>query len=140
MKGVILAGGFGTRLMPLTKITNKHLLPIYNKLMIHYPLQTLIDAGIKEFLIVTGPEHAGDFFRLLGPGKDFGIKLSYEMQEEAGGIAQALSLAEDFVDKDNCTVILGDNIIEDNIKEDINTFEKGAKIFLKEVPDPNRFG
>jgi len=140
MKGVILAGGFGTRLMPLTKITNKHLLPIYNKLMIHYPLQTLIDAGIKEILIVAGPEHAGDFLRLLGSGKEFGVRLFYEMQDEAGGIAQALSLAEDFVDNDNCIVILGDNILEDNIKEHVENFEKGSKIFLKKIPDPERFG
>ncbi len=140
MKGIILAGGFGTRLMPLTKITNKHLLPIYNRLMIHYPLQTLIDAGIKEIMIVTGSEHTGDFLRLLGTGRDFGIKLSYEMQEGAGGIAEALNLAEDFIGSDSCVVILGDNIIEDSIKEEIGNFEKGAKIFLKEVSDPKRFG
>lgn len=140
MKGIILAGGFGIRLMPLTKITNKHLLPIYNKFMIHYPLQTLIDAGIKEIMIVTGSEHTGDFLRLLGTGRDFNIKLSYEMQEGSGGIAEALGLAKDFIGSDNCVVILGDNIIEDNIKEEIDNFEKGAKIFLKQVPDPERFG
>lgn len=138
MKGVILAGGTGSRLMPLTKVTNKHLLPVYNKPMIYYPLQTLIDAGIKEILIVSGPGHAGHFVNLLGSGREFGVKFSYEVQDEAGGIAQALGLAEDFADNDSVCVILGDNVFEDKI--DINDFKEGAKIFLKEVNDPQRFG
>ncbi|MFA6268554.1 MAG: sugar phosphate nucleotidyltransferase [archaeon] len=138
MKGVILAGGTGSRMLPLTKVTNKHLLPVYNKPMIYYPLQTLIDMGIKEILIVSGPGHAGHFLNLLGSGKEFGVKLSYAIQEEAGGIAQALALAEDFSDAKPVTVILGDNIYED--KFDISEFNEGAMIFLKEVPDPQRFG
>lgn len=140
MKGVILAGGTGSRLMPCTKVTNKHLLPVYNKPMIYYPLQTMIDAGIKDILIVSGPGHAGHFLNLLGSGKDFGVRLKFEVQDEAGGIAQALGLAEDFSDKEPVTVILGDNIFEDSIKKDIQSFKRGAKIFLKEVNDPNRFG
>ena len=138
MKGVILAGGTGSRLYPLTKVTNKHLLPVYDKPMIYYPLQTLIDAGIKDVLIVSGPDHAGHFVNLLGSGKEFGIKLSYEIQDEAGGIAHALSLAEDFADKESVVVILGDNIFEDKLE--INDFKKGARIHLKEVDDPQRFG
>ena len=124
--------------MPLTKVTNKHLLPIYNKPMIYYPLQTLINAGIKDILIISGPGHAGHFVNLLGSGKKFGIRLSYEIQDEAGGIAQALGLAEKFADDGPVCVILGDNIFEDKIN--IDDFKEGAKIFLKEVPDPNRFG
>mgnify|MGYP001612371062 CR=1 FL=1 len=136
MKGVILAGGNGTRLLPCTKVTNKHLLPVYNKPMIYYPLKTLADAGIKDVLIVSGPGHAGHFVNLLGSGKEFGINLRYEIQEEAGGIAQALGLAKDFIGNDSVAVILGDNIFEDNVKEYISEFEKqkhGAVIFLKEV-------
>ena len=136
MKGIILAGGTGSRLMPCTKITNKHLLPVYNKPMIYYPLKTLADAGIKDILIVSGPGHAGHFVNLLGSGREFGIKLSYEIQEEAGGIAQALGMAENFAGNDSIIVILGDNIFEDNIKDHINEFERqdsGARIFLKEV-------
>ncbi|HIG94195.1 MAG: Glucose-1-phosphate thymidylyltransferase [archaeon GW2011_AR13] len=140
MKGVILAGGTGSRLFPLTKVTNKHLLPIYNKPMIYYPLQTLISANIKEVLIISGPEHAGHFLNLLGSGKEFGVKFTYEIQEKAGGIAQALSLAEDFSNNGPITVILGDNIYEDNFSEEIKSFEKGGMIFLKEVQDPERFG
>jgi len=140
MKGVILAGGTGSRLFPLTKVTNKHLLPIYNKPMIYYPLQTLISANIKEVLIISGPEHAGHFLNLLGSGKEFGVKFTYEIQEKAGGIAQALSLAEDFSYNGPITVILGDNIYEDNFSEEIKSFEKGGMIFLKEVQDPERFG
>lgn len=138
MKGIILAGGTGSRLLPLTKVTNKHLLPVYDKPMIYYPLQTLIGMGIKDILIVSGPGHAGHFLNLLGSGKSFGIKLSYAIQEEAGGIAQALGLAEDFADADNVSVILGDNIYED--KFDLSNYTEGAKIFLKEVTDPQRFG
>ncbi len=140
MKGIILAGGFGTRLRPMTLVTNKHLLHIYDKPMVYYPIETLKEAGVKDIMIVTGGESIGDFLKLLGSGKDFGCNFTYKCQDEAGGIAQALSLAKDFVGNDNCIVILGDNIIEDNIKEHVNNFEKGAKIFLKEVPDPKRFG
>jgi glucose-1-phosphate thymidylyltransferase len=144
MKGVILAGGLGTRLSPLTKITNKHLLPIIDKPMIYYPLQTLINAGIEDILIVTGGNHAGDFLRLLGNGNEFGLKhLNYTYQEGEGGIAQALALAEHFSDYEKMVVILGDNIIQGNIIQAVKDFKKqkeGAKILLKEVPDPQRFG
>jgi len=140
MKGVILAGGTGSRLMPLTKVTNKHLLPVYDKPMIYYPLQTLLNAGIKQIMIVSGKGHAGHFLELLGSGKEFDAKFTYEIQEEAGGIAQALGLAEDFADNGPVTVILGDNIYQDNFKEEIQSFKEGAKIFLKEIPDPERFG
>lgn len=140
MKGIILAGGTGSRLYPLTKVTNKHLLPIYNKPMIYYPIQTLINAGIKEIMIVSGRGHAGHFLELLGSGVDFGVRFTYEIQEEAGGIAQALGLAEDFADGDSVTVILGDNIFQNDIKEDVENFNGGAKIFLKEVTDAHRFG
>ncbi|MCE8423660.1 MAG: NTP transferase domain-containing protein [Candidatus Methanoperedens sp.] len=140
MKGIILAGGTGSRLYPLTKITNKHLLPIYDKPMIYYPLQTLIDAGLNEIMIVSGRGHAGDFLELLGSGAEFGVHLTYEIQEEAGGIAQALGLAEDFADDDSVAVILGDNIFQDSVREAVQSFESGAHVFLKEVPDANRFG
>ncbi len=140
MKGIILAGGTGSRLYPLTKVTNKHLLPVYDKPMIFYPIQTLIDAGIKEIMIVSGRGHAGHFLELLGSGADLGVKFTYEIQEEAGGIAQALSLAENFADEDDVAVILGDNIFQDNIEKDISNFTGGAKIFLKEVSDAHRFG
>lgn len=140
MKGIILAGGTGSRLYPLTKVTNKHLLPVYDKPMIFYPIQTLINAGIKEIMIVSGRGHAGHFLELLGSGADLGVKFTYEIQEEAGGIAQALGLAERFADEDDVAVILGDNIFQDNIKEDVSNFRGGARIFLKEVPDAHRFG
>lgn len=144
MKGVVLAGGLGTRLWPLTKVTNKHLLPVYNKPMIYYPIETLVRAGITEILIVTGGNNAGDFLRLLGNGKEFGLKdLHYAYQEGEGGIAQALALAEPFADNDRIVIILGDNIIEDEISFAVEKFqqqEKGAKILLKEVDDPERFG
>ena len=140
MKGVILAGGTGSRLYPLTKVTNKHLLPVYDKPMIFYPMATLINAGIKDIMIVSGRGHAGHFLELLGSGADHGVHLTYEIQEEAGGIAQALYLAKDFVDGDNVTVILGDNIFQDNIKDDVESFNTGAKIFIKEVTDAYRFG
>jgi glucose-1-phosphate thymidylyltransferase len=140
MKGVILAGGSGSRLLPMTKVTNKHLLPVYDKPMIYYPLQTLIDTGIKQIMIVSGKGHAGHFLELLGSGKDFGVKFTYEIQEEAGGIAQALGLAEDFADNESVAVILGDNIFEDSFKDSVKDFNEGAKVFLKEVPDPHRFG
>ena len=143
VKGVILAGGTGSRLYPCTKVTNKHLLNVWNKPMIYYPLRTLLNAGIKDILIVSGIEHSGDFLKLLGSGKNFNARFVYEIQDEAGGIAQALSLAEDFIGKERFIVILGDNIFEDNIKEDVDNFVKGvfgSKIFLKEVRDPQRFG
>jgi len=144
MKGVILAGGLGTRLYPLTKITNKHLLPIYDRPMIYYPLETLVKAGIEEILLVTGGNNAGDFLRLLGNGKEFGLRhLNYTYQEGEGGIAQALSLCEYFADRDQIVVILGDNIIETSIKSAVDHFREegqGAKILLKEVEDPWRFG
>ena len=144
MKGIILAGGLGTRLYPLTKITNKHLLPIHDKPMINYPLQTLVNAGIRDILIVTGGSNAGDFLRLLGNGKEFGLQhINYTYQEGEGGIAAALFLAEYFSDQEKICVVLGDNIIETNILKAVKDFEKqenGAKILLKEVPDPQRFG
>jgi glucose-1-phosphate thymidylyltransferase len=144
MKGVILAGGLGTRLYPLTKITNKHLLPIYDKPMIFYPVETLINAGIIDIMIVTGGNYAGDFLRLIGNGKEFGLKhINYTYQEGEGGIADALSLAEYFADGELICVVLGDNIIEKNIMKAVKDFEMqkgGAKILLKEVPDPERFG
>ena len=144
MKGVILAGGLGTRLYPLTKVTNKHLLPVYDKPMIYYPIQTLINAGIDDILIVTGGNNAGDFLKLLGNGKEFGLKhINYTYQEGEGGIAEALRLAEFFASGERVCVVLGDNIIEKNIRKAVENFEKqkeGAKILLKEVPDPQRFG
>ena len=143
MKGIILAGGQATRLRPLTKVTTKQLLPVYNKPMIYYPIETLIKAGIKDILIIVAPEHAGHFLNLLGSGKEFGVKISYEVQEEAGGIAQALALAEDFADEEDIAVILGDNIFEKPLSAAIRKFRNeniGAKIFLKEVEEANRFG
>ena len=144
MKGVILAGGLGTRLFPLTKITNKHLLPVYNKPMIYYPIQTLINAGITDVLLVTGGNNAGDFLRLIGNGKELNLKhIEYTYQEGEGGIAQALSLAEEFADNGKICIILGDNIIEKNIFGAVENFKKqenGAKIIVKQVPDPERFG
>lgn len=145
MKGVILAGGNGTRLNPLTLVTNKHLLPVYKKPMIYWPLETLVNCEIKNILIISGRGHAGHFVNLLGSGKRFGVNLSYEVQENAGGIAHALAIAEDFADNDKIAVILGDNIFMDSeeIKRGVRAFERqksGAKIFLKAVPDANRFG
>jgi glucose-1-phosphate thymidylyltransferase len=144
MKGVILAGGLGTRLSPLTKITNKHLLPIYDRPMIHYPLKTLSDAGVRDILIVTGGNHAGEFLRLLGNGREYGLhEIAYAYQEGEGGIADALSLARPFAKGDRIVVMLGDNIIEGDIRKPIAAFarqERGARILLKKVPDPQRFG
>jgi glucose-1-phosphate thymidylyltransferase len=143
MKGVVLAGGAGSRLFPLTRITNKHLLPVYNKPMIFYPLETLVSAGIRDILIVTGGNSAGDFLRLLRNGNDFGLqRLNYAYQEGEAGIADALRLAEEFADGDKICVMLGDNIIEGDIRAARESFERqqGAKILLKEVPDPERFG
>ncbi len=144
MKGVVLAGGLGSRLSPLTKITNKHLLPVYNEPMIYYPIKALINAGIDDIMIVTGGNSAGDFLKLLGNGREFGLKhLSYAYQEGEGGIADALALVEHFADDEPICVILGDNIIEGNIRWAADEYlkqEKGAKILLKKVPDPQRFG
>ncbi|MBN2439244.1 MAG: NTP transferase domain-containing protein [Deltaproteobacteria bacterium] len=144
MKGVVLAGGLGTRMYPLTKVTNKHLLPIYNQPMIYYPIRTLVNAGIDEILVVTGGNSAGDFLRLLGNGKEFGLRhINYTYQEGEGGIAAALSLAEYFADNDKVVVILGDNVIEGNICGAVDSFraqKEGARILLKEVSDPQRFG
>lgn len=144
MKGVILAGGLGSRLYPLTKVTNKHLLPVFNEPMIYYPIRILVNAGIDDLLIVTGGNNAGDFLRLLENGKDFGLKhINYTYQQGEGGIAAALSLAEFFADNDKIVVVLGDNIIEGNIREAVDKFrsqKEGARILLKEVSDPQRFG
>jgi glucose-1-phosphate thymidylyltransferase len=144
MKGVILAGGLGTRLFPLTKITNKHLLPVYDRPMIYYPIECLVNAGIDDIMIVTGGRKSGDFLSLLGNGKDLGLKhLNYTYQEGEGGIAEALGLAEYWAKGDDIAVVLGDNIIERNVRKAVSNFreqKKGAKIMLKEVPDPERFG
>jgi len=142
MKGVILAGGLGTRLYPLTHATNKHLLPVYDKPMVYYPIKTLVAAGIKDILIVVGGPHAGDFIRVLQNGKEFGIShLEYAYQNTGdGGIAEALKLAEDFADNGPVTVILGDNCTDADISREVENFKKGALIFLKEVQDPQRFG
>lgn len=141
MKGIILAGGTGSRLYPLTKVTNKHLLPIGNKPMIFYPIEKLIEAGIEEILIVTGTEHMGDVVNLLGSGKDFGCRFTYKVQDEAGGIAQALGLAENFIGNDSMTVILGDNIFKTSLDKALDDYPgEGAQILLKEVDDPERFG
>lgn len=144
MKGVILAGGLGSRLHPLTKITNKHLLPVHDQPMIYYPIRALINAGIEDIMIVTGGNSAGDFLRLLGNGKEFGLKhLNYTYQEGEGGIADALSLVEHFADEDPICVILGDNLIERNIRTAADEYRaqgSGAKIMLKKVHDPERFG
>lgn len=144
MKGVVLAGGLGARLLPLTKVTNKHLLPVYDRPMIYYPLQTLVNAGVTEILLVTGGNSAGDFLKLLGNGKEFGLKhLDYTYQEGEGGIADALRLAEYFADGEPICVVLGDNLIEGNIVKAAQAFRDqkvGAKILLKQVKDPQRFG
>jgi len=144
MKGVVLAGGLGTRLLPLTRVTNKHLLPVFDRPMVHYPIQCLVNAGITDIQIVTGGNSAGHFLQLLGNGSDFGLKdLSYTYQRGEGGIADALKLCEHFVDGERFVVVLGDNIIERNIKAAVDAFrqqETGAKILLKEVGDPERFG
>lgn len=143
IKGVILAGGTGSRLRPLTKVTNKHLLPVGRCPMIFHPITKLVAAGITNILIVTGVEHMGDIVNLLGSGKDFGCKFTYKVQDEAGGIAQALALAEEFCGVDPLCVILGDNVFQDDLSSFADSFleqKSGAKILLKEVTDPNRFG
>ena len=145
MRGVLLAGGSGSRLMPLTKVTNKHLLPVYKKPMIYYPLETLISAGIKEILIVTGGEHIGDFFRLLGSGRDWGAHFSYEIQEGNGGTGAALLLAESFARDEEFMVILGDNVVSEEVACFVQDFNKekekfSAKILIAKVPDPQNYG
>ena len=140
MRGIVLSGGLGTRLRPLTKITSKQLLPVYNRPMIYYPLNTLIAAGIKEIMIIIAPERAGDYLNLLGSGQQFGVKFTYEIQDKPEGIAQAFLIAENFIDNENVTLILGDNIFEDDLSGAISSFKSGARIFAQKVPDPERFG
>lgn len=140
MKGIILAGGNGTRLKPLTNVTSKQLLPVYNKPMIFYPLETLLNAGIRDILIIIAPDRAGDFLRLLGSGKDFNAKFTYEIQDKPEGLAQAFIIGEKFIGNDSVAMILGDNIFEDNFIEAIKAFRSGAHIFAKKVPDPERSG
>jgi glucose-1-phosphate thymidylyltransferase len=140
MKGIILAGGEGTRLRPLTTVTSKQLLAVYNKPMIMYPLETLLKAGIKDILIIVAPDHPGDFLHLLGSGREFGAKFTYEIQDKPEGLAQAFIIAADFIDDDNVTMILGDNIFEDDFSDVIKSFKSGGHVFAKEVPDPERFG
>jgi len=140
MRGIILSGGLATRLRPCTKVTSKQLLPVYNRPMIYYPLNTLIKAGIKEILIIVSPERAGDYLNLLGSGKEFGVKFTYEIQDKPGGLPEAFIIGENFIDQENVTMILGDNIFEDDFSDEINSFNSGAKVFAKKVPDPERFG
>jgi len=140
MKGIILSGGSATRLRPCTKVTSKQLLPVYNRPMIYYPLNTLIKAGIKEILIIVAPERAGDYLNLLGSGKDFGVKFTYEVQDKPEGLAQAFIIGESFMDNDSVCMILGDNIFEDDLADAVKSFKSGAKVFAKEVKDPERFG
>ncbi|HBP51652.1 MAG: Glucose-1-phosphate thymidylyltransferase [Candidatus Shapirobacteria bacterium GW2011_GWE1_38_10] len=141
MKGIILAGGRATRLRPLTSVTSKQLLPVYDKPMIYYPLQTLIDAGIKDILIIIAPDYSGQFLNLLGDGSEFGVHFSYIVQKEPRGLADAFVIGEHFIDGDNVTMILGDNIfINQNFSESIKSFKSGGMIFAKEVPDPERYG
>ena len=140
MKGIVLAGGSGTRLSPLTKVTSKQLLPIYNKPMIYYSLHTLIRAGIKEILVIVAPDRAGYFLKLLGSGKELGCKFTYEIQDSPAGLAQAFLIGANFIGQDDATLILGDNIFEDDFTESILSFKSGGRIFIKKVPDPERFG
>lgn len=140
MKGIILAGGSGSRLHPLTKVTSKQLLPVYNKPLIYYPLETLLQAGITEILIIIAPDNAGDFLKLLGSGKDFGAQFSYEIQDKPEGLAQAFLIGENFIGEDDVTLILGDNVFEDDFSSDIKNFTKGGMVYAKQVNDPQRFG
>lgn len=140
MKGIILSGGLGTRLAPLTKVTSKQLLPVYNKPMIMYPLQTLLDAAIKDILIIVAPDHAGDYLNLLGSGKEFGARFMYEIQDKPDGLAQAFIIGQEFIGDDNVCMILGDNIFEDDFSQTIKNFKSGGHVFAKEVSDPERFG
>jgi glucose-1-phosphate thymidylyltransferase len=140
MKGIILAGGTGSRLLPLTKVTSKQLLPVYNKPMILHPLETLLKAGIRDILIIVAPDHAGDFLKLLGSGKEYGARFTYEIQDKPEGLAQAFIIGSSFIGKDNVVLILGDNIFEDDFSKAIKKFKSGAQIFVKKVSDPQRFG
>ncbi|MBI5734147.1 MAG: NTP transferase domain-containing protein [Candidatus Kerfeldbacteria bacterium] len=140
MKGIILAGGEATRLRPLTRVTSKQLLPIYNKPMIMYPLETLLKAEIRDILIIVAPDHAGDFLHLLGSGREFGAKFTYEVQDKPEGLSQAFIIGADFIGHDSVTLILGDNIFEDDFSQPIKSFKSGGQVFAKEVPDPERFG
>jgi glucose-1-phosphate thymidylyltransferase len=140
MKGIILSGGKGTRLYPLTKVTSKQLLPIYNKPMIFYPLEVLLKAGIKDILVIVAPDHCGDYMKLLGSGKEFGCKFTYEIQDEPKGLPEAFIIGESFMDNESVALILGDNIFENDFTNAITSFKTGAKIFAKEVEDPERFG
>jgi len=140
MKGIVLAGGKATRLRPLTKVTSKQLLPVYNKPMVYYPINTLIQSGIKDILIIVSPEFAGHYMNLLGSGRDFGAKFSYEIQDEPRGLADAFIVGENFIGKDKVTMILGDNIFEHNFSKQITSFKSGGMVFAKKVDDPQRFG
>ncbi len=140
MKGIILSGGHGTRLYPLTKVTSKQLLPVYNKPMIMYPLETLLKAGIRDILIIVAPDHAGDYLKLLGSGKEYGARFSYEVQDKPEGLAQAFLIGKEFIKGDNVCMILGDNIFEDDVSKTIRKFKSGAQVFAKKVSDPERFG
>lgn len=140
MKGIILAGGAGTRLSPLTRVTSKQLLPIYNRPMIYYPLNTLIKAGIKDILIIIAPERAGEFLNLLGSGKEFGVKFTYEIQDKPRGLPEAFIIGEKFLGNDDVTMILGDNIFEEDLSEHIKSFKSGGRVFAVKVPDPERSG
>lgn len=140
MKGIILSGGSGTRLRPLTKMTSKQLLPVYNRPMIYYPLNTLLKAGIKDILIIVAPDHAGNYLNLLGSGKEFDARFTYEIQDEPKGLAEAFIIGESFLDNDNVTMILGDNIFADDFSDEIQSFKSGGRIFAKKVEDPKRFG
>jgi len=140
MRGIILSGGSATRLRPCTKVTSKQLLPVYNRPMIYYPLNTLIKAGIREILIIVSPERSGDYLNLLGSGKDFGVKFTYEIQDQPRGLAEAFIIGENFIDQENVVMILGDNIFEDDFSQEIQNFKSGGKVFAKKVPDPERFG
>jgi glucose-1-phosphate thymidylyltransferase len=140
MRGIILSGGSATRLRPCTKVTSKQLLPVYNRPMIYYPLNTLIKAGIKDILIIIAPERAGDYLNLLGSGREFGVNFTYEVQDKPRGLADAFIIGEKFINGDNVAMILGDNIFEDDLSDDIKSFRSGGKVFAKEVSDPERFG
>ncbi len=140
MRGIILSGGSATRLRPCTKVTSKQLLPIYNRPMIYYPLNTLLKAGIKEILIIVAPERAGDYLNLLGSGREFGCKFTYEIQDKPAGLPEAFVIGENFIDQEDVCMILGDNVFEDDLSQEIKNFKSGAKIFVKKVPDPERSG
>ncbi len=140
MKGIILSGGNGTRLRPLTRVTSKQLLPIYDKPMIYYPLEKLLNAGVKDILIIVAPDHCGDYMKLLGSGREFGVRFTYEIQDKPEGLAQAYIIGEEFIGDDPVTMILGDNIFEDEISDAIANFKEGGLIFAKKVPDPHRYG